>query len=58
MGKKEAYKEKNLQYLQVLSTRADICSLPCGIFYEVLQAGTGTASPLFVASLLFIIKAA
>ena len=25
MGKKEAYKEKNLQYLQVLSTRADIC---------------------------------
>jgi peptidylprolyl isomerase len=34
MGKKEAYKEKNLQYLQVLSTRADICSLPCGIFYE------------------------
>ena len=45
MGKKEAYKEKNLQYLQVLSTRADICSLPCGIFYEVLQAGTGTASP-------------
>ena len=45
MGKKEAYKEKNLQYLQVLSTRADISSLPCGIFYEVLQAGTGTASP-------------
>ena len=27
MGKKEAYKEKNLQYLQVLSTRADIGSV-------------------------------
>ena len=43
MGKKEAYKEKNLQYLQVLSTRADISSLPCGIFYEVLQAEIGRA---------------
>ena len=30
MGKKEAYKEKNLQYLQVLSTRADISSLQIG----------------------------
>ena len=54
MGKKEAYKEKNLQYLQVLSTRADICSLPCGIFYEVLQAGTGTASPTLRLSLIHI----
>ena len=41
MGKKEEYKEKNLQYLQVLSTQADVCSLPCGIFYKVLQTGTG-----------------
>lgn len=45
MGKKEEYKEKNLQYLQVLSTQADVCSLPCGIFYKVLQTGTGTVSP-------------
>ena len=28
MGKKEEYKEKNLQYLQVLSTQEGICSLP------------------------------
>ncbi len=41
MGKKEEYKEKNLQYLQVLSTQEGICSLPCNIFYKVLQTGTG-----------------
>lgn len=45
MGKKEEYKEKNLQYLQVLSTQEGICSLPCNMFYKVLQTGTGTVSP-------------
>ena len=38
MGKKEEYKEKNLQYLQVLSTQEGICSLPCNMFYKVLQS--------------------
>ena len=45
MGKKEENKEKNLQYLQVLSTQEGICSLPCNMFYKVLQTGTGTVSP-------------
>lgn len=45
MGKKEEYKEKNLQYLQVLSTQEGIQSLPGNIWYKVLQSGEGTASP-------------
>ena len=32
MGRKEEYKEKNLQYLQVLSTQEGICPLPCNMF--------------------------
>lgn len=44
MGRKEEYKEKNLQYLQVLSTQEGICPLPCNMFYKVLQTGTGTVS--------------
>ena len=39
MGRKEEYKEKNLQYLQVLSTQEGICPLPCNMFYKVLQTG-------------------
>ena len=34
MGRKEEYKEKNLQYLQVLSTQEGICPLPCNMFAE------------------------
>lgn len=45
MGKKEEYKEKNLQYLQVLSTQEDIRPLPCNMFYKVLQTGSGAVSP-------------
>ena len=45
MGKKEDYKEKNLQYLQVLSTQEGIHPLPCGIYYKVLQAGEGSVTP-------------
>ena len=37
MGRKEEYKEKNLQYLQVLSTQEGICPLSCNMFYKVLQ---------------------
>lgn len=45
MSKKEIYKEKNLQFLQVLSVQEGIQSLPCGIYYKVLETGTGTVTP-------------
>ena len=44
MGKKEEYKEKNLQYLQVLSTQEGICSLPCNMFYKVCLLYTSDAA--------------
>lgn len=45
MSKKEIYKQKNIAFLKELSTQENIQSLPCGIYYKVLQAGTGTLSP-------------
>lgn len=45
MGKKEAYKAQNLQYLQVLSTQEGIQPLPGGMYYKVLQVGEGSVSP-------------
>lgn len=45
MGRKEEYKEKNLQFLKDLSLQEGVVSLPCGIYYKVLEAGTGTVSP-------------
>ena len=45
MGRKEEYKEKNLQFLKDLSLQEGIVSLPCGIYYKVLETGTGTVSP-------------
>ncbi len=45
MSKKEIYKQKNLQFLQVLSAKEGIQSLPGGIYYEVLSSGEGTLSP-------------
>ena len=45
MSKKEIYKAKNIQFLQELSTQEDIHSLPCGIYYKVLQTGEGKISP-------------
>lgn len=45
MSKKEEYKEKNLQFLQVLSTQEGIHALPQNIFYKVLQTGSGMVSP-------------
>ena len=35
MGRKEEYKEKNLQYLQVLSTQEGICPLPCNMGHSL-----------------------
>jgi len=38
-GKKEKYKEMNLQFLKDLSTQNGIRKLPCGISYKVLCTG-------------------
>lgn len=43
MGKKEEYKEKNLQFLQELSQQEGILALSCGIYYKVLECGAGTS---------------
>ena len=45
MSKKEIYKQKNIQFLKDLSAEEGIQSLPCGIFYKVLQTGEGKVSP-------------
>lgn len=45
MGRKEEYKEKNLQFLSELSRQEGIYSLPCNIYYKVLESGTGMISP-------------
>ena len=45
MSKKELYKQKNIQFLKDLSTGEGIQSLPCGIYYKVLQSGEGKVSP-------------
>ena len=45
MSKKEIYKQKNIQFLKELSAEEGIMSLPCGIYYKVLQAGEGKVSP-------------
>ena len=45
MSKKEIYKQKNIQFLKDLSVEEGIQSLPCGIYYKVLQIGEGKSSP-------------
>jgi len=45
MSKKEIYKQKNIQFLKELSVEEGIQSLPCGIYYKVLQTGEGKVSP-------------
>ena len=45
MSKKEIYKQKNIQFLKDLSAEEGIHSLPCGIYYKVLQSGEGKVSP-------------
>ena len=45
MSKKEIYKQKNIQFLKDLSVEEGILSLPCGIYYKVLQTGEGKVSP-------------
>lgn len=45
MGKKEEYKQRNIQFLKDLSVQEGVQSLPCGIYYKVLQTGEGKSSP-------------
>ena len=45
MSKKEIYKNKNIEFLKELSTQKGINSLPCGIYYKVLETGEGKVSP-------------
>lgn len=45
MGKKEIYKEDNLKFLQELAVQEEVFALPCGIYYKVLEKGTGTQKP-------------
>ena len=45
MSKKEIYKQKNIQFLKDLSTEEGIQSLPCGVYYKVLQSGEGKSTP-------------
>jgi len=41
MSRKEEYKEKNLLYLDEIASEEGTQTLPCGILYKVIQAGTG-----------------
>ena len=45
MSKKEIYKQKNIQFLKDLPAEEGIQSLPCGIYYKVLQSGESKVSP-------------
>ena len=45
MSKKEIYKNKNIEFLKELSIQQGINSLPCGIYYKVLETGEGKVSP-------------
>ena len=45
MSKKEIYKNKNIEFLKELSIQEGINSLPCGIYYKVLETGEGQVSP-------------
>ena len=45
MSKKEIYKNKNIEFLKELSIQEGMNSLPCGIYYKVLQTGEGKVSP-------------
>ena len=45
MSKKEIYKQRNIQFLKDLSIEEGIHSLPCGIYYKILETGEGKVSP-------------
>ena len=45
MGRKQEYKETNLEFLKEFSSQEGVYALPCGIYYKVLETGTGTVFP-------------
>ena len=45
MSKKEIYKQRNIQFLKDLSVEEGIHSLPCGIYYKILETGEGKVAP-------------
>lgn len=45
MGKKEEYKEANLQYLKELSSQEGVLALPCNLYYKIVKTGSGKVSP-------------
>ena len=56
MSRKEEYKEKNLLYLDEIASEEGTRTLPCGILYKVIQAGTGKVLLIGKASFPYIIK--
>ena len=56
MSRKEEYKEKNLLYLDGIASEEGTRTLPCGILYKVIQAGTGKSLLIGKASFPYIIK--
>ena len=45
MGKKEEYKEQNLQFLSEMAGQEGVVKLPCGVLYKEIEKGTGLVSP-------------
>lgn len=45
MGKKEAYKLANEEFLQKIAAEEGINTLPKGMFYKIIETGTGTINP-------------
>ena len=45
MNKKELYKQQNEQFLEALSQDSNISKLPAGIYYKVIEAGSGSVTP-------------
>ena len=56
MSRKEEYKEKNLLYLDEIASEEGTQTLPCGILYKVIQAGTGRYRLIGKTSFPYIIR--
>ncbi len=57
MGRKQEYKETNLEFLKELSSQEGVYALPCGIYYKVFGDRYGDCFFLMCGVLLpFIIK--
>ena len=57
MGRKQEYKETNLEFLKELSSQEGVYALPCGIYYKVLETAVRGLFFLMCGVLLpFIIK--